>query len=399
MATLIQTPNSSMFSGYEYDDAAWILTLHLKNGKSYEYTDFGPENCDEFVGAKSLGNHYNTVIKGNFESREVTGAPEATPVKEQLAKSLSQDEAIAKGKALEIKYPENDLGITDSDIRLAHPGYKSETAAPAPEPEILSPEQALAVMAPKNPKVDELTRRAHALAATPLAVTDKASQGTMEAHLVQLATIRKSIFELVDPYREIAYRAYEAVQQLNKSRLEPIDAAMTSKKSVLKVYLQAEQAKAAAEQRRLDAEALQRAEDEQRQRTEQMRIEAAEQKQEAGDTAGAEASLFDQAITAPPVYTPPVRVERPTSSLGRKGGVQESWKAEVTSLEDLILDVALGIQASRSCGNLQGHLPTTLITINPTILKQLATTNKAMSNFPGIRIWDDGKIAVRTAKE
>lgn len=374
-----------MFSGYEYDDVAWILTLHLKNGKVYEYTDFGPENFDEFVGAKSLGTHYNTVIKGKFESREVTGVPApATPVKEQLKAAVADDTLIS-----------------DSDIRRAHPDYKAEEVGvafpmPAAEPEILSPEQALAVMAPKNPKVDELTRRAHALASTALTVTDQASQGVMEAHLTQLATIRKAIFELVDPYREIAYRAYEQIQQLNKSRLEPIDAAMTLKKGLLKGYLQAEQAKAQAEQRRLDAEARTMAEEEQKRRTEQMRIEAAEQKQAEGDTAGAEASLFDQAIQAPPVYTPPVRVEMPTSSLGK---TRENWKAEVTDLEAIILDVAEGIKASREGGGLRGHLPTTLITINPSILKGLATTNKKMANFPGIRCWDDGVIAVRTAKE
>lgn len=375
----IETPSSSMFSGYAYDAVAWILTLTFKTGKVFEYIDFSPEDYDEFCAAKSLGGYYNSSIKGKHESREVGSAPEATPVKEQL-KAAVADDAL----------------ISDDDIRLAHPNYKSEAAAPAPQPELLSPEQALAVMVPKNPKVDELTRRAHALAATVLTVTDQASQGVMESHLVQLATIRRAIFELVDPYREIAYRAYEAVQKLNKSRLDPIDSAMTANKNVLGGYLRVQREKAEAEQRRLDAEARQRAEDEQRQRTEQMRIEAAEQKQEAGDTAGAEASLFDQAITAPPVYTPPVRVEMPTSSLGK---TRENWKAEVTDLEAIILDVAAGIVASREGGGLRGHLPTTLITINPSILKGLATTNKKMANFPGIRCWDDGVIAVRTAKE
>jgi KTSC domain len=493
MATLIQTPNSSMFSGYEYDDVAWILTLHLKNGKSYEYVDFGPEDFEEFTSAKSLGTHYNTRIKGTFESREVTAAPAPNPVKEQLKASVAQEEKrigvkgissspsktceeasplskefyIACGKPavaqvyhkrdnttlamcagcadhnvrnrgamylgdairsapgvvetrlmthVEADKMKEELGITDEDIRLAHPGYKGQQAngldgisdnqrgIPAPNtaevtPEILSPEQALAVMAPKNPKVDELTRRAHALAGKVLTVTDSATQKVMEDHLVQLATVRKAIFELVDPYRAIAYAAYEAVQQLNKGRLDPIDNAVMTGKNVLKVWLQAERAKAEAEQRRLDAEARKRAEEEQCQRTEQMRLEAAEQKQAEGDTVGAEASLFDQAIQAPPVYTPPVRVERPTSSLGKNGGVQENWKAEVSDLEEVILDVAAGIQAFRQCGNLQGHLPTTLITINPTILKGLATNNRSMANFPGIRVWDDGKIAVRTVKE
>jgi hypothetical protein len=380
MANLIQTPNSSMFSGYEYDDVAWILTLHLKNGKSYEYTDFGPEDYDEFVGAKSLGTHYNTVIKGKFESREVTGTPDPTPVKEQL-KAAVADDAL----------------ITDADIRRVDPSYQPKAEAPAPE--ILSPEQALAVMAPKNPKVDELTRRAHALAGKVLTVTNAATQADMESHLVQLATVRKALFELVDPYRAIAYAAYMQVQQINKSRLDPIDAAMESGKGVLKGYLQAEREKAAAEQRRLDAEARKRAEEDQARRTEQMRLEAAQAQAEAGDTEQAEITLFDQAIQAPPVYTPPVRVEMPTSSLGKKGGVRENWKGEVSNLEEVILDVAAGINASREGGGLRGHLPTTLITINPTILKQLASTNKAMASFPGLRFWDDGVIAVRTAKE
>jgi len=374
MPDLIQTPNSSMFSGYAYDEAAWILTVHLKNGKSYEYLDLGPEEFDDFKSAKSLGTFYNTTIKGKFDSREVTNVPTAEPVKQKPA---ADDGTL----------------ITDEDIRLAHPDYEPSKVA---EPEILSPEQALAVMAPKNPKVDELTRRAHALAGKVFTVTDPVTQKAVEDHLVQLATVRKALFEIIDPYREIAYRAYEAVQQLNKSRLSPIDEALTANKNVLGSYLRAEREKAEAEQRRLDAEARQRAEEEQRQRTEQLRLQEAEKKQAAGDTAGAEATLFDEAIVAPPVYTPPVRVEQPKSSLGK---TRENWKAEVTDLEAVILDVAAGIQASRQCGNLQGHLPTTLITINPSILKGLATTNKKMANFPGIRCWDDGVIAVRTAKE
>jgi hypothetical protein len=391
MSEIIQTPNSSLLTGYAYDESAWILVLHMKDSnKVYEYLDVGPEVFDEFKSAKSLGGFYNSRLKGNFDSREITKVPTAPPVKEQLKASVA------------------DEMISDADIQRVDPNYKPqqsgnggvvEQQVQMVEPQILSPEQALAVIAPKSPKADELTQRAHALAARVMTVTNAATQADMESHLVQLATLRKALFDLVDPYREIAYRAYEQIQQLNKSRLEPIDLAITSKKGALKGYLQAEQAKAQAEQRRLDAEARQRAEEEQRQRTEQMRLEAAEEKQTAGDTAGAEASLFDQTIQAPPVYTPPVRVEQPTSSLGKKGGVKENWKGEVSSLEDVILDVAEGIKASRECGNLRGHLPTTLIMINPTILKNLATTNKQMATFPGLRFWDDGTISVRTAKE
>lgn len=387
MATLIQTPNSSMFSGYEYDDVAWILTLNLKNGKSYEYLDFGPEDFDEFVAAKSLGTHYNTKIKGKFESRDVTGAPEPTPVKEQLKAAVSQD---------------NDLGITTADIQRVDPNYRPAevgVAFPMPTPEVQSPqERAIAVIAPKNPKADELTQRAHALAAKVFAVTDKTTQTALEEHLVQLATLRKALHELIDPYRAIAYSAYEAIQQLNKGRIGPIDDAITSKKVVLKGYLQAEAAKAAAEQRKRDEEERARQEEEQRKRTEALRLEMAQEQAEAGDAEAAEATLFDQTIQAPPMpsasYMP--RVEQPTSSLGK---VRELWKVEVTDFEEVVLDVAKGIEAMRKCGNLQGHAPTTILTTVATALKNLGTANKKMFNYPGMRCWDEGSIGIRTAKE
>ncbi len=376
---MIETPQSSMFAGYEYDSVAWILTLKFKNGKVFEYVDFSPEDYDAFCEAKSLGTHYNSAIKGKHESRDVTGAPDAPPVKEQLKAAVAEE----------------NLGITDDDIRRVDPNYK-----PAAEPEVIQTpqERAIAVIAPKNPKADELTQRAHALAATVFTVTDKASQAAMEEHLVQLATIRKALFEIVDPYREIAYRAYEQIQQLNKSRLEPIDNALTTKKTTLKGYLQAEQAKAQAEQRRRDEEERKRQEEEQRQRTERLRLEVAEDQAAAGDAAGAEVSLFDQSIQAPPMpsasYTP--RVEQPTSALGK---IRDNWKVEVVDLEEVILDVAKGIEAMRKLGNLQGHAPTSILTTNPSALKNLGNANKALFRYPGMRCWNDGSVAVRTAKE
>lgn len=398
MADLTQTPTSSMFSGYSYDEAAWILTLHLKNGKIYEYLDLGPEEFDEFKSAKSLGTHYNTKIKGVFDSREVTKVPTGEPVKEQLRKSV-----------------EDDLGITDDDIRLAHPDYEpapkvpesaartaagiqrvAEAASGVPtEPEILSPEQAAAVLAPRNSKVDELVARAHALAGKVIHVSDKASQADMETHLVNLQTVRKALFDLIDPYREIAYRAYEAVQQLNKSRLTPIDNALASGKRSLSIFLTAERERAAELQRKLDAEARAKADEEQRQRTEALRLEAAEQKAAAGDTEGAELSLFDQNIQAPPVYTPPARVEEPKSTLGGRA----NWKAEVVDFDEVILDVAAGIMALREKGNLQGHAPSSILKVNDPGLKALATANKSMFRFPGMRCWDDRSVVVKTAKE
>ena len=386
------TCDSSLIQAYEYDDSAWILTLVFKsNGDVRTYPDFPPELFSEFEASDSKGKFYNAKIKGHF--KDVLKVGRVTP--EEVAEEAAKTEAV---EAIVDKAAESEF-ITDADIQRVDPNWKREEVGVAfpvsqAEPEILTPDQAVAVIAPKSATTDALVARLHKLAAVKIEVTDKASQTAMETHLVNLTTARKAVFDLIDPYRAIAYAAYDAIQALNKSRLTPADEALVAGKRLLNAYISAEQEKARAEQRRLQAEADAQAERDRQKRTEELRLQMAQEAQERGDTASAEKTLFDTTIEAPPVYTPAVQVEAPTSTLGGR----ENWKAKCVDFEEAILDCAKGIEASRKSGGLQGHIPTTVFKINDAGLTALAKANKKMFRFPGLEAWDDRVIITTKAK-
>ena len=376
------TCDSSLIQAYEFDDTAWMLTIVFRStGEVRHYENFPPELYSEFEAAKSKGTFFNAKIKHQFE---VTKAGRVTP--EEVAEEAAKTEAV---EAIVDKAAESEF-ITDADIRNVDPNWKGD----AVEPEILSPEQAVSVIAPRNAKTDALVARLHKLAAVKIEVTDKASQTEMETHLVNLTTARKAVFDLIDPYRAIAYAAYDAIQTLNKSRLTPADEALVAGKRLLNAYISAEQERARAAQRRLQAEADAQAERDRQKRTEELRLQMAQEAQERGDTASAEKTLFDTTIEAPPVYTPAVQVEAPTSTLGGR----ENWKAKCVDFEEAILDCAKGIEASRKSGGLQGHIPTTVFKINDAGLTALAKANKKMFRFPGLEAWDDRVIVTTKQK-
>ena len=363
------TCDSSLIQAYEYDDSAWILTLVFKsNGDVRTYPDFPPELFSEFEASDSKGKFYNSKIKGHF--KDVLKVGRVTP--EEVAEEAAKTEAV---EAIADKAAESEF-ITDADIQRVDPNWKGD----AVEPEILSPEQAVSVIAPRNAKTDALVARLHKLAAVKIDVTDKASQTEMETHLVNLTTARKVVFDLIDPYRAIAYAAYDAIQSLNKSRLAPADEALVAGKRILNAYIQAEQEKARAEQRRLQAEADAQAERDRQKRTEELRLQMAQEAQERGDTAAAEATLFDTTIEAPPVYTPAVQVEAPTSTLGERA----HWIGWVTNFEEALLDCAKGIECHRRGEGLKGHIPTTVFMVNQSGLNSLADSNKTAFQFPGL---------------
>ena len=385
------TCNSSLIQAFEYDDNAWILTLVFKsNGDVRTYPDFPPEMFSEFEASDSKGKFYNAKIKGHFKDVLKVGRVTPEEVEAEAAKTEAAEAIVDVRPARTNRPVIDDLDITDDDIRNVDPNWKGD----AVEPEILTPDQAVAVIAPKSAATDALVSRLHKLAAVQLAVTDKASQTAMEGHLVALTTARKAVFDLIDPYRAIAYAAYDAIQSLNKSRLSPADEALVAGKRILNAYISAEQEKARAEQRRLQAEADAQAERDRQKRTEELRLQMAQEAQERGDTAAAESTLFDTTIEAPPIYTPAVQVEAPTSTLGGR----ENWKAKCVDFEEAILDCAKGIEAARKSGGLQGHIPTTVFKINDAGLTALAKANKKMFRFPGLEAWDDRVIVTTKQK-
>lgn len=367
----MKTTDSSLFSGYDFDENSWTLTLVFRaTGEVRHYGDFPPELYDEFDKAASKGAFFNQKIRNHFEVA--------------VGGTVSEEEVRAEAAQSE----EDELGITDADLDAA-PGLRLA------EPEILTPETAIATLAPKSPKVDALTAELHRQAAVKIVVTDAVSQSNLENHIVGLTGMRKALHELIDPYRDIAYRTYEAIQKLNKSRLDPADEAIKQGKHSLGIYLSVQQEKARAEQRRLQAEAEAESERDRQRRTEELRLQVASQQAEEGDTAQAEISLFSEEIQAPPVptYVPRVEMPQATQFSGRK-----SWKAEVTNLELLVLDVAEGIKVLKAAGSLQGHAPISMLEASMTQLNKRAKADERMDLFPGVRAYNDVVLTGKRSK-
>lgn len=416
------TCDSSLLKAYEWDQNSWTLTVVFRSNNSVRaYAEVPPEVFSEMESAKSIGSFYNQNIKGKFESLKIDAVSDdeiQQAVAEKNVPVQTHEEFIAKGAA-----QGDDLGVTDEDILAVDPAYVDPRSskvnhAPgtwhgvplppgtetdeepvaeveAPEPEILSSDQAVAVLSPKSPKVDKLTAYLHGLAAIKIAVTDAASQAKMEDHLTLLTNTRKAIFEIVDPYKAIAYQAYDAVQKLNKGRLDPADIAIKDGKQVLGAYLAAEQEKARKEQARLQAEEDAKAAIDQQRRTEALRLQVAQEQAEAGDIEQAEASLFDTSIVAAPIYTSAPRVEIPQASQfsGRK-----NWRAQVDDLEALVLDVAEGLKILKTTGGLQGHAPISMLMANEPQLNKRAKADERPNLFPGVRAWNDVVLASKKGK-
>ena len=186
------TCNSSLIQAFEYDDNAWILTLVFKsNGDVRTYPDFPPELFSEFEASDSKGKFYNANIKGQFDGVLKTGRVTPEEVEAEAEKTAAAEVIVDAQPSRTNRPVIDDLGITDDDIRNVDPNWKGDSV----EPEILTPDQAVAVIAPKSAATDALVSRLHKLAAVQLAVTDKASQTAMEGHLVALTTARKAVFD------------------------------------------------------------------------------------------------------------------------------------------------------------------------------------------------------------
>lgn len=426
MTTLIPC-DSSLVSGYFYDDATWVLAIQFRGtGETRLYAEFPPELYDDFEKAKSKGQFFNQHIAKKFPVQKsgvtIENAPakavESDPVLE--ADIAAQEAEWAKDSARVGKrvtvisatevgdwptgalFPSSDIPKVeqvpngfDAGGGFAFERQKVEQeAVEAPEPEILSPEQAVAVISPKSPKADALTTEAHRLSAIAIEATDDSSYTKLFEHTQRITTVRRALFDLIDPYREIAYRAYEAIQNLNKSRLGPPDAAIKSNKGKLLVYEQALEAKKREAQRLADEAAQAAAE------VERLRLQDELTHAEMGDalaegnTDRAEELLQNPIqLPATQVYSPPV--QQYSAPLTRGGSTRKNWKAEVKDKEALILDIAAGIKHFKEHGHLGQHAPDTFIDFNATAMNQEAKSKEVKMVYPGVRVWNDSVKSIK----
>jgi hypothetical protein len=382
------TCDSSLIQAYEYDDNAWILTLVFKsNGDVRTYPDFPPELFSEFETSDSKGKFYNAKIKGHFKDVLKVGRVTPEEVAEEAAKTVKTGYVPSAQDRHEDALTANEqMGITDADIRNVDPNWKGD-ATVADDLITHDEQEALAEPGRKQPQVDKLAKQWTALVPVPTAIVvvrDKPHYVQISDTLKKKTGIRDMVFALLDPARDAVYKAYKAIADRQKSILDPMDASIKADKNALTTWdnEQREIARQKAEEERKVAEAA--AEVDRQRRTEELRLQMAQEAQERGDTAAAEASLFDEAIVAPPmpVYAPRVEVETPKVE-GQS--FRDNWSARLVDFDLLVLDVAAGIECFKKSGNLQGHAPTAVLTVSQPQLNQLAKASKSMMSIPGVQ--------------
>jgi hypothetical protein len=394
--------DSSLIKGYEFDENSWTLTIvFATNNTARAYADCSPELFSEFESAKSKGSFYNARIKGKLESMDLgkIGEEELQPI----VVTLSRDEAIAKGAALEICYPQSDdsLGITDEDIQAVDPGYQPAQAPKAEESivETLAKTENVAMSVPKagRAELQSLLDESHGLIIAVKPITSIAEYTLVSERLQKKVTVRDRLFNILDPVRKALWDALTVTRTQHGLILDPIDASISADKKALVQWSTEQQRIAAEKQRAAQRAAEEEAAREQARRTEALRMQVAQEQAEAGDMESAEASLFDQTIVTAPVqvYTPRVEVQVPVIE-GQS--MRKCWSARVDDFEKLVLDVAEGIKSLKATNSLAGHAPITVLEVCQPKLNQLAKASEATLRIPGVVAENNPVMAQRRGK-
>jgi len=63
---LTSTVNSTVIASLEYNTDSKILTVKLHSGSVSSFSNVSMKDYDQFRSAKSVGAHFNTIIKKNF---------------------------------------------------------------------------------------------------------------------------------------------------------------------------------------------------------------------------------------------------------------------------------------------------------------------------------------------
>ncbi len=359
--------NSSLIKEYGYNEAEWVLAITFKtNGKTYHYQQVPPDVYSAFCAAPSQGSFYNKEIKGQFSA-------------------LREDDLPAETQS----YSSEEHAWSNFDAKAGNPPLRiqevpAETATePTPAAAMIAAEaEALAEPAKKAPAIDALIEESKSVMVAAVVVTTEAQYTTVSEGLKKKVSIRDRMFALLDPVRAALWNALELQRATQKKILGPMDESIQADKDALVKYREEQQRLAREEQRRLNEIAAQEAEAERQRVSEQLTLAAAQEAHDRGDTAQVDELFANPIQAAPtPVYAPQVQVAVPRVS-GQS--TRQTWSAEVTNFEDLILDVAKGIEAQRATGNRGGHAPVTALEANMTTLNQLAKASKLTLQIPGV---------------
>jgi hypothetical protein len=180
------------------------------------------------------------------------------------------------------------------------------------------------------------------------------------------------------------------IMDLFRSPTDRLEQAESLLRKGITAYQQAERAKQEAARR--EAEEKQRQEREaQRKLEEAARLEA-EAARASGDLEAAEAAEAAQAVAQEAIELADVAPSLPAVESQKVVGIssRQNWKAEVLNLGELVQAAAIAI----SNGD---HTLLALLSINTVALNQIAKALKAQANIPGVRVYAEESLSVRSA--
>lgn len=370
MSNFIQI-DSSLISQYAYNDELWVLSLTFRStGKTSHYQEVTPEIFDELLSANSFGKFCNERIFHKFvvvreedlPPAEITGS--STPVRDLT----SEEEDML-------------------DVIAPPPTKEYIPVAVTEEPQlgdILPPDQVEALQPPpkKLDAVDKLAAECLLLANAPLQVVTANSYVAVQEEANTLKLRKKAFLAIVEPFVKIAYEAYTKMRDKRDDVVKPIDAAVVTRNNALNVYDKEQERLAAIAHQEAVRKAEEEAEKERQRISEELTLAAANDAYIAGDDAAAEL-LFETPIQAPqmPVYIPRYEPSTPKIEGNSK---RPNWSGKVVNMEELILDIAAGIQKKRKGESNMGHAPITFVEPGQTAINQMAKSSQDNVKIPGI---------------
>lgn len=418
---------SSLVSSIQYDEATWVLDVLFHNGNGYSYSDVGPEVYAEMLKADSKGSYYNRNIKGHYESLNHRDLPpEMEPktiegdFKEQLKASVDEHSGFGQPGWKDMPKVEfTKEGFVDPpqmrdpswppedvmDVIMGNDALEVAGGATA-EPEVMAPVTALVVVGPVqemmaklsdvSSKLAVLNKKSEVYTKRSFVVTDQATYDEVQQAVRGIKAHGGEIVQLIDPVRDVFYRAYSAIQEKQKAAVEPLNIAMKAANGVLNMWDDQKTREAQERQRKADRLANEQAEKDRQAESQRLTLAAVDDHLIAGDTAAAE-RLFAEPIEAPsqPVYAEKVYSEAPAPKGVSK---RKNWKGEVVDIVELILDVAEGIKSLRANGNLGGHAPVTFLEADAVAINQAVKGLEENARFPGIRAYNEAVRSTRAGK-
>lgn len=217
---------------------------------------------------------------------------------------------------------------------------------------------------PEQARSQELLDQAQSVA-----ISDQASYDKACSLLQTIKSLRKSVFDKLDPLRKAAYDTYQRSLGLLKEADQPLETAEAAIKRVIASWDQ--------EQQRIERERLRLAEEEARRQAEEERLANAVAVEETG---ASEEEV--EAVLEIPVA--PLRVtQQPAYQRAAGTSVSYRWSGEVTDIKALCRAIA------------DGKVPTNFVTANVAAINKMACAQREMFNLPGCRAVKTPQVSQR----